>query len=61
VLCCFNSEFTKKVNKITYETNKITNMFVIFGFVCDYIDFVWEFTVKITEHPVASYESGDFT
>jgi hypothetical protein len=29
--------------------------------VCDFIDFVCEFTVKTTEHTVASYESSDFT
>jgi hypothetical protein len=29
VLCCFNSEFTKKINKITYKTDKYTNIFVI--------------------------------
>jgi hypothetical protein len=29
VLCCFNSEFTKKINKITYKTDKNTNIFVI--------------------------------
>jgi hypothetical protein len=29
VICCFNSEFTKKINKITYKTDKNTNIFVI--------------------------------
>jgi hypothetical protein len=29
VLCCFTSEFTYKVNKITYKTDKNTNIFVI--------------------------------
>jgi hypothetical protein len=29
VLCCFNSEFTKKIIKITYKTDKNTNIFVI--------------------------------
>jgi hypothetical protein len=28
VLCCFNSEFTKKINKITYKTDKNANIFV---------------------------------
>jgi hypothetical protein len=32
VLCCFNSEFTKKINKITYKTDKNTNSFVILLF-----------------------------
>jgi hypothetical protein len=31
------------------------------GFVCDFIDFFCEFTVKKTEHTVASYESSDIT
>jgi hypothetical protein len=26
---CFNSEFTKKIDKITYKTDKNTNIFVI--------------------------------
>jgi hypothetical protein len=29
VLCSFNSEFTKKINKITYKTDKNANIFVI--------------------------------
>jgi redox-regulated HSP33 family molecular chaperone len=29
VLCCLNSEFTKKINKVTYKTDKNTNIFVI--------------------------------
>jgi ABC-type sulfate transport system permease component len=29
VLCCFKSEFTKKINKITFKTDKNTNIFVI--------------------------------
>jgi hypothetical protein len=29
VLCCFNSEFTNKINKITYKTDKNANIFVI--------------------------------
>jgi hypothetical protein len=29
VLCCFRSKFTKKINKITYKTDKNTNIFVI--------------------------------
>jgi hypothetical protein len=29
VLYCFNSEFTKAINKITYKTDKNTNIFVI--------------------------------
>jgi uncharacterized membrane protein len=29
VLCCFNSEFTRKINKITYKTDKNTNILVI--------------------------------
>jgi hypothetical protein len=29
VLCCFNSEFTNKIIKITYKTDKNTNIFVI--------------------------------
>jgi hypothetical protein len=29
VLCCFNSEFTNKIKKITYKTDKNTNIFVI--------------------------------
>jgi hypothetical protein len=69
VLCCFNSEFTKKINKCIYKTDKNTNIFVYFiGFVCDFIDFVCEFTDKTTERTVASYshcfhiyESSDFT
>jgi hypothetical protein len=28
VLCWFNSEFTYKINKITYKTDKNTNIFV---------------------------------
>jgi hypothetical protein len=28
VLCCFNSEFTNKINKITDKTNTITKIFV---------------------------------
>jgi hypothetical protein len=28
VFCCFNSEFTRKINKITNKTNKITKLFV---------------------------------
>jgi hypothetical protein len=31
------------------------------GFVRDFIDFLCEFTVKTTEHTVASYGSSDFT
>jgi hypothetical protein len=31
------------------------------GFVCDSIDFVCEFTVKIKEHTVATYESSEQT
>jgi hypothetical protein len=31
------------------------------GFLCDFIDLVCKFTVKTTEHTVASYESSDFT
>jgi energy-converting hydrogenase Eha subunit F len=27
VLCCFNSEFTNKINKITNKTNKMTKIF----------------------------------
>jgi hypothetical protein len=55
VLCCFNSEFTKKINKITYKTDKNTNIFVILLVFCDFIDFVCEFTVKTTGHRVACY------
>jgi hypothetical protein len=29
VLCCFKSEFTKKIIKITYKTDKNANIFVI--------------------------------
>jgi hypothetical protein len=29
VLCCFNSEFTKKINNITNKTDKNANIFVI--------------------------------
>jgi hypothetical protein len=29
MFCCFNSEFTKKINNITYKTDKNTNIFVI--------------------------------
>jgi hypothetical protein len=29
VLCCFNSEFTKTIIKITYKTDKNANIFVI--------------------------------
>jgi hypothetical protein len=35
--------------------------FHFIGFVCDFIDFVGELTIKTTEHTVASYESSDFT
>jgi hypothetical protein len=58
VLCCFTSEFTKKTNKITYKTDKNTNMFVSLLVT---FDFLCEFTGKTTEHTVASYESSDFT
>jgi hypothetical protein len=30
VICCFNSEFRKKFNKIPYKTDKNTFFFVIF-------------------------------
>jgi hypothetical protein len=30
VLCCFTSEFTKKINKIKYKTDKNTNIFIMF-------------------------------
>jgi hypothetical protein len=29
VVCCFNSEVTKKIKKITYKTDKNANIFVI--------------------------------
>jgi hypothetical protein len=54
VLCCFISENHKK-------TDKNTSIFVFIGLVCDFIDFVCEFTIKTTEHTAASYESSDFT
>jgi hypothetical protein len=50
VLCCFNSEFTKKIIKITYKTDKNAKKNYFIGFVCDFIDFVCEITVKTTEH-----------
>jgi L-cysteine desulfidase len=59
VLCCFNYQFTNKINKITNKINKMTKNFI--GFVCDFIDFPCEFSVKTTEHTVASYESSNFT
>jgi hypothetical protein len=31
VLCCLNSEFTNKINKITNKTNKTTNKMVFFA------------------------------
>jgi hypothetical protein len=63
VLYYFNSEFTKKINKITYKTDKNANIFVILLvlFVILHINIVCEFTSKIIEHTVASYESSDFT
>jgi hypothetical protein len=62
VLCYFNSEFTNKISKITYKTDKNANIFVILlVFFCEFIDFVCELTVKTTEHTVASYASSDFT
>jgi hypothetical protein len=37
-------------------------MCIFIGFVSDFIDFLCEFSVKTTEHTVAScYESSDFT
>jgi hypothetical protein len=56
VLYCFNSEFTKKINKITYKTDENANIFVI-GFISNFIDFVYELTVKTTEHTVVSCET----
>jgi hypothetical protein len=50
VLGCFNSEFTTKIYKITYKTDKNTNIFVIL-----------EIFVVNSEHTVASYKSNDFT
>jgi hypothetical protein len=42
---------------------KIQIFWYFIGFVCDFIDFVGEFTVKTTttEHTVASYGNSDFT
>jgi hypothetical protein len=54
VLCCFNSEFTKKINKMTKIFAFLSVLYVILLIFC-------EFTVKTTEHTVASYESSDFT
>jgi hypothetical protein len=55
VLYCFNSEFTKKINKITSKLNKNAS------FVCDFVDNICKFTVKIIQHTGASYKTSDFT
>jgi hypothetical protein len=43
------------------ETNKIKKNCIFIGLLSDFIDFLCAFTVKTTEHTVASYESSDFT
>jgi hypothetical protein len=59
VLYYFNSKFSNKINKITSKADKMTkNIFI--DFVCDFIDFVREFNVKIIEHTVASCKTSDF-
>jgi hypothetical protein len=47
------------VNSQTKPIND-KNICIFIGFVCDFIDFLWKFSVKTAEHTVASYESSDF-
>jgi hypothetical protein len=49
------------VNSQRKSTKSHTNPIKIEIFVCDFIEFLCEITVKTTKHTVASYESSDFT
>jgi hypothetical protein len=51
---------TKSIKSQKNQKNN-KNICIFIGFVCDSIDFLCKFTVKTTKHPVASYESSDFT
>jgi hypothetical protein len=60
VVLTVNSQ-TISIKSQTKPIKKKKNICIYFGFACDFIDFLYEFTVKTTEHTGASYESSDFT